>query len=402
MVIKWKENKLSISWADVLILSAWLQGGLLYFIGIAINLITGSQIIADGVIFAYYGLLIVMSYKSWASEIRIADILFIYSLSLIVLFSYILNVSIQIYIEAQFLELILNVVPFYFLGLMIKQEKRTFDMLYWGSAVAVVINWLYVAVILGTGRQMQTDNLFISYSVLPHALMMLWYAMEKKRTINIVLAISALVFVLSMGARGPVLSCVVFVALYLVYSSKKSLSRRFVFIVLPTVLVCIILFSGAWEGILLWLRDMMVQLNLSTRVIDAVLIGAADGSNNARVAIYKIMLDYIKERPLTGYGIYSEWSMIGYTAHQGLLELWCHYGVVAGTLILLRGLWIMLQGYRNNVNSYSQVFIMLMVSFGVVRCIYAGSYLSDYIFLLIGFATSAKRMTKIQYSANKE
>ena len=85
MVIKWKQHKVFISWDDILVLSAWLYGGLLYFIDIAIYLVTGSQIIADGVVFAYFGLLIVMSFKKWGSKLRMADILFLLSVVFIVL-----------------------------------------------------------------------------------------------------------------------------------------------------------------------------------------------------------------------------------------------------------------------------------------------------------------------------
>lgn len=400
MIIRLSKLK-SITTTDFLVLSAWVYGGLLYFVNIAINLVTGSQLLANLVMATYFVILIMLSFRQWGHKIRLVDVMALFILITIVLVSYLLNEKNQENIAARLPELFFQVIPFYAVGLIIKQEKRTFDILYCGSAAVVLINWLYVAVILGTGREMQEDNLFLAYSVLPHALMMLWYAMEKKRLRNVLLAVAGMIFLMSMGSRGPVVSSLVFIALYLMYSSKGSFKKRFFAVILPTAIVAVIIISGAWEDILLWISDRIKALNLSTRVIDAILYDSAEGSNEARINIYTIMLEHIKQRPFTGYGIYGEWSMIDYTAHQMVLELWCHYGVIVGSILALSGLSTIARAFRKNINSYSQVFILLMCAFGLVRGIYAGSYLSDYIFLLLGFSVAALRLPKTKNTNNE-
>ena len=400
MVIKLNKLK-NVTWTDLLVLSAWIYGGLLYFVNIAVNLITHSQLLADLVIFIYFGALILLSARYWIHKIRKADIFALLILIMIVLVSYLFNVGNRKFIESQLSKLFLQAVPFYVVGLIIKQEARTFNILYCGSMAVVLVNWLYVAIILGTGREMQEDNLFLAYSVLPHVLMMLWYAFEKKRLRNILLAVIGMIYLMSMGSRGPVNSSLVFIALYLLYSSRGSSVKRFFSVILPTAAVTVIILSGAWEDILLWISDQIEKLNLSTRVIDAILYDSAESSNEARLEIYEIMLGYIKQRPLTGYGIYGEWSMISYYAHQVVIELWCHYGVIVGSILLLCGAGLILKAFRKNANSYSQVYILVLVSSGVVRLMYTGTYLSDYIFLLLGFCVAALRIPKTQITKNE-
>jgi O-antigen ligase len=397
-----KQNLINtLTWTDLLVLSAWIYGGLLYYVNIAVALVTGSQLLADRVIFAYFVLLIMCSIKYWGNRIKATDVIYLLILVLVVIISCLFNEENRPNILSQLPSLFLSAVPFYALGLFMKQEKRTFDLLAFGSATAVLVNWLYVLVILGTGREMQEDNLFLAYSVLPHTLMVLWYAFDRKRILYIIIAVLGVMFLMSMGSRGPVVSTIVFVMLFMIFNSKGKLIKRFFTVFLPIAIVLVIIISGAWEDILFWLRDLIINMKLSTRVIDAVLYDAGQGSNESRMVIYGIMLENIKQNPFIGYGIFGEWNMIDYSAHQMVLELWCHFGVVIGSILLLGGLFVILKAFRKKINRYSQIFIILMVSFGLVRGIYAGSYLSDYIFLLLGFSVAAVRMKKEDNAENE-
>ncbi len=382
----------NITWTDLLVFSAWIYGGLLYFVNIAVFLITDSQLLADIVIFTYFALLIILSFGHWGHKIQISDIVCLFILLLIVLISYFFNEDNRENILLQLPELFLNVIPFYVVGLIIKQERRTFDLLCFGSAAVIIVNWMYVFLILGTGRQMQEDNLFISYSVLPHTLMLLWYAFDKKRLHHIALAALGVIFLLSMGSRGPVLSTIVFIMLYLIYNSRGRFVKRFFTVILPITIVGVIIISGAWEDVLLWLRDIIIDMNLSTRVIDSILFDAGEGSNEMRMGLYKTLLEHIEKRPFFGYGIYGDWNIINYSSHQMVLELWIHYGVILGSVLLLSGLWIIFRGFRKKVSRSSQVFIIIMISYALVRGLYTGTYLSDYIFMMLGFSVAAGRI----------
>lgn len=390
----------SVKCIDILLLSAWIHGGLLYYISTALRLVTGNENIGPFLFVVYYSFLFICSYRHWIRKIQGKDIGLIVALTLIVLLSYAINTQNQENILENAKVLFVQVIPFYFVGLMLGHSKKTFDLLYLGSVATIIVNWLYVFLILGTGRQMQEDNLAISYSVLPHALMAIWYALEKKSVKTIFVAAIGSVFILSMGSRGPVLSCVVFALLFYITSQKGRALKKILLIGFIGGVVLVFLQTEIWEEFLLWIRELIVRINLSPRVIDAILYDAAAGSNQEREKIYEVIISYIKQRPFLGYGIYGEWSMINYSAHQMVLELWAHYGVIFGTIILIAGLDIMWLGYKRSPNHYTRVFVLLMISFGVLRGIYAGSYLSYYIFMLIGFCVSNIRLYK-QYETHR-
>lgn len=391
MIKKQNSSSLYLSWTDLLTLSAWLYGGLLYFVGIAITLITGMAWLGTIVLSFYFVMLIALSYHQWAKNVRANDLLFVFILILVVLFSYALYSDSRIFIKRHAFQLFFQILPYYFVGLIMKKEERTFNLLYYGSVLAVLTNLLYIAIILGTGREMQEDNLFLSYSVLPHVLMILWRAMKEKKLFPIVAAVASVLLVISLGSRGPVLSCLAFLVFYALRSLKWHWTGKAFVLGLLGVLVYFFTTTDAWSAFLLWLREIIESFNISTRVIDSVLYEAAEGSDEARLIIYEKLLSHIKDRPLFGYGIYGDWPIIQYSAHQILLELWVHYGVLFGSALLLIGGALIIRAYKRSSNHFSQVFILLMIAFGVVRGIYAGSYLSDYIFLLIGFCVGARR-----------
>lgn len=379
------------SLTTLLIVSAWTHGALLHYISTAIHLITGSELLANAAMVVYYIMLIALSSSDWIQRIKQQDICLPLFFFFAVLFATIYNPENAENIIEQAPELFIACIPFYFVGLIMEQDDHFFDVLYSASFVAVLANFGYVMVILGTGREMLTDNLTISYSVLPHALLLIWKALEQKSLFRIAAALCSIIFILVLGSRGPVLSCIVFIALYIVYTNRRGFGRTLVFVIMPAIAIIVFVQSNLWTTFLLETRSIVESMNLSTRVVDAILFGAADGSNDARMEIYEIMLGYIRERPLLGYGIYGEWNMINYTAHQMILELWTHYGVIVGTIIAVTSLITMWRGYKFGASRSAQLFVILMVSFGVVRGIYAGSYLGYYMFLLMGFSVNVIR-----------
>ncbi len=388
------EKNAKISWLDILVLAAWLQGGLLYFIPITFGVVLGSRLIGDVLMVAFYLLLIFLASPDLSKRIRASDLLFAFALTLILVVSYLLQEDVRLFIEEKWISLLFNVLPYYFIGVVMNKDQKTFDLLYYGSLVAFLVNLLYIAVILGSGREMQEDNLFLAYSVLPHALMVLWRAFEKKKIYHILFSVFAFLLVLSLGSRGPVVSFIVFLVLILVYRSKGKTTAQIFLFLAGIFAFWFVMYSDVWEDFLIWLRDVIDNFNISTRVIDAVLEGAADGSNEARFKIYGTMLDFIQERPLIGYGIYGEWPFISYYAHQVVLELWCHYGVLLGSGFLIAGIATFTRGFRAALCDHQKIFVLLMVCWGVVRCMYTGTYLSEYIFLFIGFSIGLIRDNK--------
>lgn len=383
----------------LLIVSVWGYNGFIYYCTTVLRLAINSTI-ANFITAVYFLLLFILASKSFFRNIKKIDLLVYPVFGLIVILSYIFNVQNRVNIDSHLLGLFFLVIPCYYVGLNIDDSEKMMNALYKMSVLVIVTNWLYVGVILGTGRQMQYDNLAIAYMVLPHVLMALWFAFRRKKLLSYIIALFGCIFVFLMGSRGPLLSIIVFVMIWFFVNGAKSVKGRITLIVLGVIIILFI--SGNyWDSFLLYLREQAVSFNLSTRIIDSVLYGAADGSDNERMRIYGTMWSYIVKKPFLGYGIYGEWMMINYTAHNMVLELFTHYGIIFGGIVYICSLWKIVTTAIRSKSNYAKGFILVMCSFGIIRGIYAGSYLSDYIFLLMGYVVGQSRKRKRDYEENK-
>lgn len=386
-------EKLKIDPYVLLIVSGWGYNGFIYYINTVIRLMCNS-IIANISTIIYFVLLFVLSFKRFSRNLRGRDLLIYPLFFAIVCVSYIFNVQNRVNISSHILDLFFLVIPCYFLGLNIDASEKTMIALFEMSKLVIIVNWCYVFVILGTGREMQSDNLAIAYMVLPHTLMAIWFMLRSKTIKNIFFSVIGCVFIFLMGSRGPLLSIVVFFSIWVLFKSINSSIWKKMTLLLSIVLIVLFINSEYFYFFLEFLRDKAAALNMSTRIVDSVLYGAADGSNRERMIIYGIMWSYIKKNPFLGYGIYGEWMMINYSAHNMLLELFTHYGVVVGSFLAFLLLGKIIVTVRQTSNIYARGFILVMFCFGIVRGIYAGTYLSDYFFLLIGFLVGQGRIIR--------
>ena len=379
---------------SLLIMSVWGFNGFIYYFKTAVLLVAGAAF-ANLLLTLYFVFLTILSMKELSKRITVMDLGFIPLMLLIVLLSFVFNVTNRDNILNHITELFFLVVPCYFIGLSIDSEEKTMKDLYLISILTIIVNYLYLFVILGTGREMQSDNLAIAYMVLPHVLFVLLFSLKYKKAFSFFFAIAGSIFVLFMGSRGPILSIVVFFALWTLFRfPKMGHGKRLLVLLLVTFIVWFVM-SDWFTLFLLNNRDIAVRLNVSTRIFDAILYQAADGSNKERAKIYEIMWSYIQKRPLLGYGIYGEWMMIDYSAHNMILELYTHYGIIIGSVVAVSFFALMGNVWVKNRNEFTRGFILVMFCFGVVRGIYAGSYLTDYMFLLFGFLVRQYRLSKL-------
>lgn len=390
---KLKTELFSFSCFELLIASAWAYDGLLYYFETVIRLTLGN-VIAKSCMAVYFIILIILTWNQINKRIRTSDIGFVIVILIILSGSFLLNPWNEDIIIQKLPETLFKVIPYYFVGLMIDNDDRTMRLLCFFSKWTIVVNWLYVFVILGTGREMQSDNLAIAYMVLPHALMLLWFAMRNRNKKHIILALISFVLLLFLGSRGPVLSFIVFFVIYNFIEVKSSVKKTLIRVIIPAAVVLIILFSGIYEHILLLLSNVALKMNLSTRIFDSILFDAGKGSNEERLAIYKTLFEYIKQRPFWGYGVFGEWQMIGYYAHNMLIELWVHYGLIFGSIISFFSLSKIIKTYLRTSNTNTKNFILLMCVFALLRGVYTGTYISFYVFMLMGFVIGQARNEK--------
>jgi hypothetical protein len=190
------------------------------------------------------------------------------------------------------------------------------------------------------------------------------------------MAILGVVFVISMGTRGPLLSIVLFAVVYLLFGSyNHQKTVRLLTIGIGTILFLFIL-SGLYENILAGIGVMLRSVGLSSRIVDSIIYNAAESSGLARERIRLTITNAIQMRPYTGYGLYGEEALLGYKSHSIIYGMWFHYGMIAGTVFLVLLAIKYLKASIISRDSFSRGLFFVVLANGLVRCFFSGTYLS--------------------------
>ena len=186
-------------------------------------------------------------------------------------------------------------------------------------------------------------NLSLGYNLLIFVLPFIYSALEKKKPIDIIGAITGISIILVAGSRGPFVDIGIFFFIYILIkiknSKRKAILLTSVIVVMGFVWICYPFFISA-------LAVVLKRLNLSSRLVTKILSGEILDNSN-RTVIWAAAIDMIEKNPF-GYGAMGTRHVIYkyiYVAHphQVFLEILVDFGVVFGTLMII---WIAYQTVR--------------------------------------------------------
>lgn len=207
----------------------------------------------------------------------------------------------------------------------------------------------------------------------------------------IVFAIECLLIIM-VGSRGPILSLVAFLFLYLFfYWRPEKRHRKTLFLSGFLLLIVAIIYNV--NSFILLIQSMIEKIGFHSRTIDLFLSSNIDNISG-RDIIYQKCLEYISAHPFIGIGIeglqgngYLHWS-----PHNLLLELLLSFGIPLGLVFTSVLAFLYIKGVFLCKNSELQLFNLILFSQYVPRCIFgAGLFESSWFWLLLGGCICAVR-----------
>lgn len=378
-----------------LVLLAFCEKNIVRYGLLVLTMITGNPFISDGVLCLAYVFLIIECIRK-GSRFSIKDIFLLVSVVVAILFTCVLypENSKFIFDENNFWNSIFPCLRFFIVGLFVIPDKKLSDLLGVISCFSVLIEAVFLFAYLKPSGLIESDDMSRSYQILLNVLFVLNTTFNKKSLLWIGLSSVSLLYVLSLGTRGPIMILLAFIFLKIL---QVSSSKKHVKILIGLIAGSIIWFlsnSKVYLSILRFLKSFLDQLGMSTRIIDLAIEGEVIGHTSGRDEIYDLALEKISERPILGYGVYGEWSWNGWNIHNIYLELLLHYGIIIGSILIIWMIGLTLNTYFKTKNITSKEFIIMWSTCVYVRGIFGGSYLQFYLFLLLGFLFSETRRLK--------
>ena len=113
---------------------------------------------------------------------------------------------------------------------------------------------------------------------------------------------------------------------------------------------------------------------------------------SGRDEIYSVLLEYLRQRPFTGYGVYGEYTL-GYAAgaHNAYLQIVFNFGCILGGALLLVYIIVFIKGLMCSKGKFSQNWIIVFGCIVFIRSIFGGSYFNYAVFFLLGICLHSIR-----------
>ena len=350
-----------------------------------------------GVIPFLTGILIFLSLPYLLREIRLVDVLFYCACIVFLCVSIVALPENAPYIEKDMWRVLGVAIPMYFIGLGYDHDKFK-NILYYCSLLGVCLTFLYQIYYLNSGREFVSDNMDAAYNLLPSLLYLVYWAFEKRKIVYWVIAVISLPIIFIFGTRGPMLACAVFLAFELFFKVflNKSLLLKILFVGAGIFVFWLLFFSDALVQLAQFLSKKFEAYGFSTRIFDYFLEGDIAHSSG-RDEIYDSAINAIFQSPAFGYGIMGDRVVTNAVyVHNIVLEFWCQFGLVFGTLLLGVVIIIPIRAlYLERQNPSGFYFILMLACIVFTKLMLSGSYITEmYLFLLLGICMRYIRLNK--------
>ena len=380
-----------------LLLLAITEKSIFRYLMLVLTMATGIDGIGDLVLHASYIVLIALCIQR-GSRFRSGDIFIMFSVVMAIILTWIvypINIERYMFGEGQFWPVVFPLFRYFIVGLFFIPNDETVSLMGKVSCLAIFVESLFVYFILRGSDLQSNDDMSRAYFILLNVLLVVNYAFDKKTIMGILFSVVGILFLASMGTRGPVIITLAFIVCKIV---QLSMGKGHGYIAVIAILLLIWLVnSDYWDGFLLFVREFIESLGLSTRVIDLAIQDETLTYMSERDEIADLVISKIKERPLTGWGVYGEWQFNGWAAHNMYLELLDHYGVILGGIMILWILYINIKAFLTTKETPVRGLVLLLACFCLVRGVFGGGFLTFPTFLMIGYCLQVIRKTNFRY-----
>jgi len=221
-----------------------------------------------------------------------------------------------------------------------------------------------------------------SYYILPLLLLLIWKMFKSFKIIDLFLFLLNLVFLISVGSRGPLVVVMIFLIILFVNKIIKFRNKSQFLISMSLVTLLFLLIINI-NNIIIYLTNILSNRGITSRTISTIL----DPSSvflSGRDTVYSYTLDYINKRPILGYGVWGDRKVLSSIdqayPHNIFLEILMQYGIIIGSLILITLLGLIFYRFLKGSNNKEKYFFAF--SLGFLPLLVSGSYLTSYDFWL--------------------
>lgn len=394
-VNKKEQHTVSEKWFVVLFILVWTKQTVFLYVEQVVKRLPLFYIIAEYIYPIAIGFSLLFAFPYMLKKIKSNDII-LYCIGLIsILLSYFCFPNAKTYIEEEALR-IFFVTIVYFIGVCV-DFKSVKTSIYWASLLGIFIAILYRIYWTLLGRGVIYDAMGEAYNLLPSTLYVGYYALNKKKLIHWLAVVPGILLLFFYGTRGPILCMLVFFvgAVFVLVKNKKT-TKNFILALFILILIMILLFStGLMTNLMIELSALAKEWGVSSRIFDYYL-NESLMDDSGRSFLSGLVKESIIDKPIFGCGIMGDrYILDGSYVHNIFLEIWCQFGVILGSGILISLFVVLLKPLFLRIDVENKLFIFMFISMVIPKLMLTGSYLHESnLFFLLGMCISLIRQKR--------
>ncbi len=377
----------------ILLALLWTQYTVLSFIRAIISRIPYIGNLSEVFIPFCIILALLVSIPWFVKRVRGIDLLFYVGIVVLYLFTMIAFPDNTEFMAENWWRILGTTTTAYFMGVAYSHKNCSRDI-FWCSVAGVFFVFLYQIYKLRNGVALEEENMYVAYNLLPSIMYLLYYAVYKERKYYWIIAGLAVGVVFIFGTRGPVLCIIVFLLAFLLHRTivyrKKSNYVLLLSLVILLIIFCV--YDDLLVEFVSFLSNIFEKFGFSTRIFDFFISGDATTSLG-RKYLQQQVISAILANPIKGYGFTGDQYLLGVYCHNLFLELWCHFGVIVGTVIILLLAMLTVTALikcRNNKKVF--FFVVMLISMVYVKLMLSNSYtLEPNFFFMLGVFVAINR-----------
>lgn len=251
------------------------------------------------------------------------------------------------------------------------------------SIMVFLLGLLLLILLVLRGMRVNEYSMAYSFYMLLPALVFTYGFYYKKKVLFLILAIISMLSILMIGARGALVSSLIFL-IAIVLIAKLKLVLKILTVLLS---VFVIVF---FNRIITWFGQLLSLIGITSRNLTLIQINEWFSHDSGRSAIQSQVIELIKKKPLFGNGIGAEQRVLGTYSHNIFLDLFLHFGVLLGSIIIIVGVSLIIHIF---IKTKQKVLFFMLFCYGFIPLLFSGSYLEFFPFwIFLGFCFSHIRI----------
>lgn len=329
-------------------------------------------------------------------RVKGSDVLFYWIYVLVALVSMGFFTQNRVFIQEEWYSILITAVPAYFIGVSFSFRSCSRD-LFWCSAVGVFCVFFYRLYLINSGAILEADDMDAAYKLLPSVMYLICYASIKKQKLYWAIAIVSLPILFIFGTRGPIICVLVYFMVLVVIDvmRTRNIKKFILFFIILLIVLAVVVNESVFLRIISIASGIFERAGFSTRIFEFFLAGNM-WESKGREYLIKSAMAAIMENPIKGYGFMGDRDLLGFYVHNIWVEIWCHFGIILGTIIILAMVGLTGFALIKSRKSRDFKFLLMLVCLVFIKLSLSGSYVFEpYLYLMLGFSVAICRRRRI-------